>query len=304
QTPKAQLPAPTDMILRHHRLLNLHMLYTPPLAPSLAALSFRRPLSLAAHTRPGTGSPPPPPSPHPVKPSFAPNVAGADLVRTALFVPPGVAREEVTPDMLLPGSNIVVGPYAGHAQIKQVEFVKSSARARDCPKDNRPEFAILGRSNVGKSSLINALVRKKEFALTSKKPGRTPMLLFANASQSARTDWSSFTKGYFLNRDTLVAVLLLVDASIPPQQIDVDCANWLGRNNIGMTFVFTKCDKIKGGKGKRSDDNIKHFQDLISKYYKEPPPWIMTSSVTGLGRDELLLHMSQLRNYWDNDEIV
>ncbi|RRT68436.1 hypothetical protein B296_00012039 [Ensete ventricosum] len=345
QTPKAQLPAPTDMILRHHRLLNLHMLYTPPLAPSLAALSFRRPLSLAAHTRPGTGSPPPPPSPHPVKPSFAPNVAGADLVRTALFVPPGVAREEVTPDMLLPGSNIVVGPYAGHAQIKQVEFVKSSARARDCPKDNRPEFAILGRSNVGKSSLINALVRKKEFALTSKKPGRTPMLLyyvnflsagktqlinhflvnkswyivdlpgygyafpslyimFANASQSARTDWSSFTKGYFLNRDTLVAVLLLVDASIPPQQIDLDCANWLGRNNIGMTFVFTKCDKIKGGKGKRSDDNIKHFQDLISKYYKEPPPWIMTSSVTGLGRDELLLHMSQLRNYWDNDEIV
>lgn len=71
-----------------------------------------------------------------------------------------------------------------------------------------------------------------------------------------------------------------------------------------MTFVFTKCDKIKGGKGKRSDDNIKHFQDLISKYYKEPPPWIMTSSVTGLGRDGLLLHMSQLRNYWDNDEVV
>ncbi|XP_009394289.2 GTP-binding protein At2g22870 [Musa acuminata AAA Group] len=310
------------MILRHHRLLNLHMLSTPPIAPSLAAVSFRRPLSLAAHTTPGTGSPPPPPpSPHPVKPSLASNVAGADLVRTALFVPPGVAREEVTPDMLLPGSNIVVGPYAGHAQIKQVEFVKSSARARDCPKDNRPEFAILGRSNVGKSSLINALVRKKEFALTSKKPGKTQLINhflvnkswyivdlpgygFANASQSARTDWSSFTKGYFLNRDTLVAVLLLVDASIPPQQIDLDCANWLGRNNIGMTFVFTKCDKIKGGKGKRSDDNIKHFQDLISKYYKEPPPWIMTSSVTGLGRDELLLHMSQLRNYWDNDEVV
>lgn len=95
----------------------------------------------------------------------------ARFVRTVLFVPPGVDPDEVTEDMILPGSNIVVGPYAGHSQIKEVEFVKSSGRAKDCPKDDRPEFAILGRSNVGKSSLINALVRKKELALTSKKPG-------------------------------------------------------------------------------------------------------------------------------------
>lgn len=86
-------------------------------------------------------------------------------------MPPGVDPDEVTEDTILPGSNIVVGPYAGHSQIKEVEFVKSSGRAKDCPKDDRPEFAILGRSNVGKSSLINALVRKKELALTSKKPG-------------------------------------------------------------------------------------------------------------------------------------
>lgn len=92
-------------------------------------------------------------------------------MRTVLFVPPGVEPDEVTDEMILPGSNIVIGPYAGHSQIKEVEFVKSSGRARDCPKDDRPEFAILGRSNVGKSSLINALVRKKEVALTSKKPG-------------------------------------------------------------------------------------------------------------------------------------
>ena len=122
--------------------------------------------------------------------------------------------------------------------------------------------------------------------------------------------------------------MLLVDASVPPQQIDLDCANWLNRNKvstsilvselivklqwpplmfchfhlfqIGITFVFTKCDKVKGGKGSRPNENIKHFQDLVSKYYQEPPPWIMTSSITGLGRDELLLHMSQLKNYWDN----
>jgi GTP-binding protein len=74
--------------------------------------------------------------------------------------------------MILPFSNIVIGPYAGDSKIKDVEFVKSSPRAKDCPKDDRPEFAVLGRSNVGKSSLINSLVRKKELALTSKKPGQ------------------------------------------------------------------------------------------------------------------------------------
>lgn len=97
----------------------------------------------------------------------------ARFARKVLFIPPGVEPEEVSGDMVLPGSNIVVGPYAGHAQIKEVEFVKSSGKAKDCPKDGRPEFSILGRSNVGKSSLINALVRKKEVALTSKKPGKT-----------------------------------------------------------------------------------------------------------------------------------
>ncbi|XP_028783748.1 GTP-binding protein At2g22870 isoform X2 [Neltuma alba] len=246
-----------------------------------------------------------------------PSSSGTDkFIKTFLFVPPGVELNEVNEDMILPGSNIVVGPYAGDARIKEVEFVKSSGRAKDCPKDDRPEFAILGRSNVGKSSLINSLVRKKEVALTSKKPGKTQLINhflvnkswyivdlpgygFAKASQAARMDWSSFTKGYFSNRDTLVAVLLLIDASVPPQKIDFDCANWLGRNNIPITFVFTKCDKMKVGKGKRPDENIKDFQELIRQNYRQHPPWIMTSSVTGLGRDELLLHMSQLRNYWD-----
>ena len=102
-----------------------------------------------------------------------------EIVKTALFLPPGVERDAaVTADMVIPGSNIVVGPYAGDARVKEAEFVKSSARARDCPKDDRPEFAVLGRSNVGKSSLINALTRRKEAALTSKKPGETNGLQF------------------------------------------------------------------------------------------------------------------------------
>ncbi|KAL2344049.1 hypothetical protein Fmac_005334 [Flemingia macrophylla] len=224
-----------------------------------------------------------------------------------LFIPPGVEPHEVNDSMLLPCSNIAVGPYAGESRIKEVEFVKSSSRPKDCPRDDRPEFAVLGRSNVGKSSLINSLVRKKEIALTSKKPGKTQLINhflvnkswylvdlpgygFAKAPEASKTDWSSFTKGYFLNRSTLVAVLLLIDASVPPQKIDLDYTNH---------FCFHKMRQNEGGKGKRPDENIRDFQELIRQNYKQHPPWIMTSSVTGLGRDELLLHMSQLRNYWD-----
>lgn len=252
-------------------------------------------------------------------PSSNPKGGPVKLPVDRLFIPPGVERDKIKATMILPGSNIVVGPYAGDAKIKQVEFVKSSSRAKDCPKRYLPEIAMMGRSNVGKSSLINSLVRKKDIAMTSKTPGKTQLINhflinkrwyivdlpgygYANAPDSARTDWNTFTKGYFLNRDSIVNVLLLIDASVPPQKMDLDCANWLGRNNVPLTFVFTKCDKKKSGKSgvKRPEENIKEFQELISKNYREPPPWIMTSSVTNLGRDDLLLHLSQLRNYWDN----
>ncbi|KAK7400581.1 hypothetical protein VNO78_11791 [Psophocarpus tetragonolobus] len=274
--------------------------FSIPKTPTPSLFSFRHPRSRSTHASKTTTTTLPPPL------SF----------QSQLFIPPGIQPDQVDDSMVLPGSNIAVGPYAGDSRIKDVEFVKSSSRAKDCPKDDRPEFAVLGRSNVGKSSLINSLVRKKEIALTSKKPGKTQLINhflvnkswylvdlpgygFAKAPEAAKTDWSSFTKGYFLNRSTLVAVLLLIDASVPPQKIDLDCANWLGRNNIPITFVFTKCDKMKVAKGKRPDENIRDFQELIRQNYKQHPPWIMTSSVTGLGRDELLLHMSQLRNYWD-----
>ncbi|XVF15401.1 hypothetical protein REPUB_Repub09cG0149700 [Reevesia pubescens] len=94
---------------------------------------------------------------------------------------------------------------------------------------------------------------------------------FARDSDAARTDWSSFTKGYFLNREHLVAVLLLIDPSVPPQGIDLDCANWLGRNNIPITFVFTRCYKMKASKGERPDENVRDFQELIREHYKQHP---------------------------------
>ncbi|KAI9106819.1 hypothetical protein K1719_022347 [Acacia pycnantha] len=237
-----------------------------------------------------------------------------------LFVPP---ETDVSCDSanlstrILKGSNIVLSKYARDAQVTQAEFVKSSVRTEDCPSDGLPEFALVGRSNVGKSSLLNSLVRRKKLALTSKKPGKTqcinhfrindswylvdlPGYGYAAAPQELRTDWGKFTKDYFLNKSTLVSVFLLIDASIPAKPIDLEYASWLGQNQIPMTLVFTKCDKRKKKKngGKRPEENVNDFQELIRGFFQTVPPWIMTSSVTNQGRDEILLHMAQLRNYW------
>ncbi|CAL0319221.1 unnamed protein product [Lupinus luteus] len=235
-----------------------------------------------------------------------------------LFIPPdtrvpvdsGSAR-------ILKGSNIVLSNYARDSNVVQADYVKSSVRTEDCPSDGLPEFALVGRSNVGKSSLLNSIVRRKKLALTSKKPGKTqcinhfkindnwylvdlPGYGYASAPQELRMNWDNFTKDYFLNRSTLVSVFLLIDASIPAKQIDLDYASWLGQNQIPMTIIFTKCDKRKKRKngGRRPEENVNDFQDLIRGFFETVPPWIMTSSVTNQGRDEILLHMAQLRNYW------
>ncbi|XP_047327040.1 GTP-binding protein At2g22870-like [Impatiens glandulifera] len=233
-----------------------------------------------------------------------------------LFVPPETDASSVNV-RILKDSNIVLSKFARDPLITEANFVKSSVRTEDCPADGLPEFALVGRSNVGKSSLLNSLVRRKKLALTSKKPGKTqcinhfrindswylvdlPGYGFAAAPGELKKDWNRFTKDYFLNRSTLVSVFLLIDASIPAKKIDLEYASWLGKNKIPMTLVFTKCDKRKRKKNgdKRPDENVKDFEELISGFFESIPPWIMTSSVTNQGRDEILLHMAQLRNYW------
>lgn len=251
----------------------------------------------------------------------APEEAPIETPLDRLFVPPETDVPSVGVGVgdarILKGSNIVLSKYARDAQVAQAEFVKSSVRTEDCPSDGLPEFALVGRSNVGKSSLLNSLVRRKRLALTSKKPGKTqcinhfrindswylvdlPGYGYAAAPQELRTDWAKFTKDYFLNRSTLVSVFLLIDASIPAKSIDLEYASWLGQNQIPMTLIFTKCDKRKKKKtgGKRPEENVYDFQELVHGFFKSAPPWIMTSSVTNQGRDEILLHMAQLRNYW------
>ncbi|KAL3688824.1 hypothetical protein R1sor_015133 [Riccia sorocarpa] len=247
------------------------------------------------------------------------------VTEEARFVDDGVDEVEVQKKAegnmrRLAGSNIIMDVNMGrHHLVKSAEFVKSSPKEAECPKDGLPEFAVVGRSNVGKSSLINVLVNRKELAQTSKKPGKTQLINhyrinnswylvdlpgygFAKAPTTVRTEWNEFTKGYFLSRKTLVSVLLLVDGSIPPLKIDLDCADWLGRNKIPLTIVFTKCDRRKKKKngGRPPEENVRDFEKQMRESFDQSPPWIMTSSSTGQGKDELLQHVARLRDYWNN----
>lgn len=236
-----------------------------------------------------------------------------------MFVPPGVVISEGKPIRRLPGSNILLGPYAKNSRVKQSEFVKSSPCLAECPIVKLPEFAMVGRSNVGKSSLINSLVQRKDLAQTSKKPGKTQLINhfiinkswylvdlpgygYAKVPAKIRASWDGFTKDFFLHSKSLVCVMLLVDGSIPPQQIDLEYAAWLRENKVPLTIVFTKCDRKKKKKngGRRPAENVKDFLKLLKEQFDRLPPWIMTSCVTNQGKDELLMHMSQLRNYWSS----
>ncbi|KAK8597498.1 hypothetical protein V6N13_094903 [Hibiscus sabdariffa] len=161
-------------------------------------------------------------------------------------------------------------------------------KLRDCDVSKRISFA-------GKTQCINHFRINDSWYLVD-----LPGYGYASAPQELRTDWGKFTRDYFVNRSTLVSVFLLIDASIPAKKIDFEYASWLGQNQIPMTLIFTKCDKRKKKKngGKRPEENVSDFQELICGFFQSVPPWIMTSSVTNQGRDEILLHMAQLRNYW------
>jgi len=213
-------------------------------------------------------------------------------------------------------------PPATFTKVKAAEFVKSSVQLAQCPKEdmNTPEFAVIGRSNVGKSSLINSLTGVKNLAMISKTPGKTtcinhfhvnkdlgkrgawylvdlPGYGYAKRAKTNRLEWNSFTRDYFLQRKSLANVLLLVDASIPPQPIDLDCADWLANSEIPFAIVFTKIDKRKK-KSPSPAANMEKFQQELLTEWEHLPPVLTTSSVTGAGRLELLNYIAQLREFF------
>jgi GTP-binding protein len=202
-------------------------------------------------------------------------------------------------------------------KVTSAEFIKSSVALDQCPAPLYPEFAVIGRSNVGKSSLINLLTGRNALAMVSKTPGKTkcinhflinkcwylvdlPGVGYARRSREDIAMWNKFTREFFLHRDTLVNVFLLVDASIEPMDIDVESAKWFGESEIPFTVVYTKLDKKKK-KGSGSDDNIAAFEERLLEFFEELPRSVQTSSREGLGKGSLLGLISEMRGEWMNE---
>ncbi len=187
-------------------------------------------------------------------------------------------------------------------EIKSAEFVISNTDFRKCPESRLPEYAFIGRSNVGKSSLINMLTNKKGLAMTSSKPGKTllinhflingnwhlvdlPGYGYATAGKKMRDQLQQMIESYILYREQLNCLFLLIDSRHEPQKIDLDFMAWLGENEVPFAIVFTKLDKMSAVRAK---ENLKLYQEKLREQWEELPPVFATSSEKKVGRDELL----------------
>ena len=200
-------------------------------------------------------------------------------------------------------------------KIKSATFSVSSPNYRKCPTDGRPEYAFIGRSNVGKSSLINMLTGVKGLAKTSGRPGKTQLINhflinnewylvdlpgygYARTSKTSREKWSTMMRDYFLHREALTNVFVLIDSRIPPQRIDIEFITFLGTNGIPLTIVFTKSDKEKQ---REVMANVKAMKKVLAEQWEELPPMVLTSSLTGYGREELLGQIESINEGLSNN---
>ncbi|MBL6661484.1 MAG: YihA family ribosome biogenesis GTP-binding protein [Flavobacteriaceae bacterium] len=203
--------------------------------------------------------------------------------------------------------------------IKSAQFVISNTDLEKCPKGSLPEYAFIGRSNVGKSSLINSLCNKKNLAKTSSRPGKTQLINhflinekwhlvdlpgygYARVSKSQKKVFQSFITSYFEKRKQLINAFLLIDIRHEPQPIDLKFMEWLGENQIPFSIVFTKADKLKP---KAQDRNIAHYkQEMLASAWEELPPIFITSSLHRTGGEEILRYIDLLNTeYHQNTKV-
>ncbi|GHC56573.1 ribosome biogenesis GTP-binding protein YihA/YsxC [Ulvibacter litoralis] len=192
--------------------------------------------------------------------------------------------------------------------IKSAEFVMSNSDVAKCPKDRLPEYAFIGRSNVGKSSLINMLMQRKSLAKTSGRPGKTQLINhflinknwylvdlpgygYARVSKSAKKVFQKFITKYFEKREQMVLAFVLIDCRLEPQPIDLEFMEWMGEHEVPFCMVFTKADKLKPNALQK---NVDAYLQKMLETWVETPQYFITSSSSSVGRDELLGYIGSI----------
>ncbi len=194
-------------------------------------------------------------------------------------------------------------------KIKSADFVMSNSNVASCPNEPLPEYAFIGRSNVGKSSLINMLTQRKSLAKTSGKPGKTQLINhfkinnnwflvdlpgygYAQTSKKNKKTFQRYITDYFEKRQQLACAFVLVDIRHEPQKIDLEFMEWLGENLIPFCIVFTKADKLKP---QIIEQNVSRYvEQLLAGVWEEAPPYFITSSTNYMGRDEVLDYIDNI----------
>ena len=192
--------------------------------------------------------------------------------------------------------------------ISSADFLISNTTFKKCPQDEKPEFAFIGRSNVGKSSLINMLTGQKKLAKTSSTPGKTQLINhfvinedwylvdlpgygYAKASKKSRNNWEQFISEYLLHRTNLLTTFVLIDARLEPQKIDLEFMNWCGGKGIPFSIIFTKSDKLSSSALQKK---LTYYKKELLKYWEELPPVFISSSQSKLGRESVLNYLKEI----------
>lgn len=201
-------------------------------------------------------------------------------------------------------------------EITSAEFVVSNSRADMCPRTHLPEYAFIGRSNVGKSSLINMLTKNPKLAMTSSTPGKTllinhflvnkewylvdlPGYGYAQRGKKMMEKIQKLIEYYVLEREEMTCLFVLLDSRLEPQKIDLEFMEWLGENGVPFAMIFTKADKQSAGKTRA---NVEHYLDVMRRQWEELPPYFISSSEKKTGRKEILDYIEEVNRSLKNTD--